>query len=76
MTTKHVSNILYTIRGKEVLTSPIETDAVSQMLTHYANIAYRINKGFDIDEQSGRIYDRDAMKLWSRTYEPGWEPKL
>ncbi len=76
MTTKHVSNFFNTIRGKEVLTSPIETGAISQMLTHYANIAYRINKGFEIDDNNGRIYDRDAMKLWSRTYEPGWEPKL
>ena len=28
------------------------------------------------DENTGRIFDRDAMKLWSRSYEPGWEPKL
>ena len=46
------------------------------MLTHYANIAYRINRGFEVDENSGKIYDREAMKLWSRTYEPGWEPTL
>ena len=30
----------------------------------------------DVDENTGRIFDRDAMKLWSREYEPGWEPKL
>ena len=76
LTTRHVINFFDAIRGKEKLTSSIEVGAVSQMLTHYANISYRINKGFNVDENSGKIFDRDAMKLWSRTYEPGWEPKL
>lgn len=76
LTTRHVTNFFDAIRGKEKLTSSIEVGAVSQMLTHYANIAYRINKGFNVDENSGKIFDRDAMKLWSRTYEPGWEPKI
>ncbi|TBN03680.1 Gfo/Idh/MocA family oxidoreductase [Hyunsoonleella flava] len=76
LSTRHAVNFFNTIRGKEELTSPIDVGAMSQMLTHYANISYRINKGFDVDEHSGRIFDREAMKLWSRTYEPGWEPKL
>jgi len=76
LTTRHVTNFFDAIRGKQKLTSSIEVGAVSQMLTHYANISYRINKGFNVDENSGKIYDRDAMKLWSRTYEPGWEPKI
>ena len=75
LSTRHVINFFETIRGKESLTSPIEQGVVSQMLTHYANIASRINKSFEIDELTGRIYDRDAMKLWSRKYEPGWEIK-
>ena len=45
------------------------------MLTHYANIASRIDDSFEIDETTGRIFNREAMKLWSRTYEPGWEIK-
>lgn len=76
LTTRHSVNFFETIRGKEKLTSPIQQGALSQSLTHYANIASRINKSFDIDQETGRIYDREAMKLWSRTYEPGWEPKL
>jgi len=76
LSTLHSVNFFDAIRGKADLTSPIEQGAVSQMLTHYANIAYRIGKGFDVDSETGRIYDRDAMKLWSREYEPGWEPKL
>ena len=76
LTTRHVTNFFDAIRGKAKLTSSIEVGAISQMMTHYANISYRINKGFNVDENSGKIFDRDAMKLWSRTYEPGWEPKI
>lgn len=76
LSTLHTVNFFNAIRGKEDLTSPIEIGAKSQMLTHYANISYRIDKGFDVDEQTGKIYDREAMKLWSRAYEPGWEPKI
>lgn len=76
VTTAHMLNFFDTIRGKEKLTAPIDDASVSMAMVHYANIAYRVNKGFAIDENTGRIYDREAMKLWSRTYEPGWEIKL
>ncbi|NER17827.1 Gfo/Idh/MocA family protein [Spongiivirga citrea] len=76
LTTMHSVNFFETIRGKQKLNSPIDEGAISQMLTHYANIAYRIDKSFEVDEVSGRIFDREAMRLWSRAYQPGWEPKL
>ncbi len=76
MTTAHVVNFFNTIRGKDKLNSPIDQGATSQAMVHYANIASRIGKGFDVDDISGRMYDRDAMKLWKREYAPGWEPKL
>jgi len=76
MTTGHVINFFETIRGKEKLTAPIDDASISMAMVHYLNLAYRIGKGFDIDDKSGRMYDRDAMKLWGRDYEPGWEPKI
>ncbi len=76
LSTLHAVNFFDAIRGKAKLTSPIDQGAISQMLTHYANISSRIGKSFEVDENNGYIYDRDAMKLWSRDYEPGWEPKL
>ena len=76
LSTRHAVNFFDAIRGKEALTSHIEVGAISQMLTHYANIAYRIDKGFNVDANTGSIFDREAMELWKRTYEPGWEPKL
>ena len=76
MTTAHVENFFDVIRGKGELNAPIAEGAVSQAMVHYSNIAYRIGKGFDIDDVTGKMYDRDAMKLWGRDYEPGWEPSL
>ena len=71
--TKHAQNFFDTIRGKAKLTAPIDDASKSMAMVHYANIAYRINSGFEIDDQTGLMYNREAMKLWSRTYEPGWE---
>lgn len=45
-------------------------------MIHYSGIAYRIGKGFGVGDDIGRMFDRDAMKLWSRDYEPGWELKF
>ncbi len=73
-TNAHMINFFNTIRGKEKLTSPIEIGAKSNLLINYANIAYRIGKSFKIDSDTGRTSDREAIKLWSRDYEPGWEP--
>lgn len=74
--TKHAQNFFDAIRGKAKLTAPIDDASKSMAMVHYANIAYRINSGFDVDDKTGLIYNREAMKLWSRTYEPGWEPKI
>ena len=75
LTTLHATNFFNAIRGNGELTSPIDQGATSQLLTHYANIAHRIDNSFEVDENTGRIFNREAMKLWSRTYEPGWEIK-
>lgn len=76
MTTGHVINFFDTIRGKAKLNAPIDDATHSQAMVHYSNIAYRIGKGYDIDEKTGRMFDRDAMKLWGREYQPGWKPTL
>lgn len=76
MSTTHVVNFFDAVRGKGELNSPIDDGAVTMSMVHYSNIAYRIGKGFDIDDQTGKMYDRDAMKLWGRDYEPGWEPTI
>jgi predicted dehydrogenase len=76
MSTMHVVNFLEAIRGKETLRSPIDEGVISTHLGHLANIASRIGKGFDVNTRTGQALDRDALSLWSREYEPGWEPKI
>lgn len=73
MSTNHIHNFFEAIRGKAGQHSPIHEGAISTNLCHYANVAYRTGKGFDVDTETGKIYDREAMKLWKREYEPGWE---
>src|SRR5690625_738976 len=70
----HVTNYLGAIRGTAEQNSPIEEGNKSAMLCHLMNISARTGKGLDIDSRNGRIYDREGMALWSREYEPGWEP--
>ncbi len=76
MSTAHVMNFFDTIRGKAKPNGPISDGTITMAMVHYANIASRIGKGFDINEKNGKMLDDDAMKLWSRDYENGWEPKL
>lgn len=76
MSTRHVQNFFEAIRGKEKQNSPIDEGAKSTLLCHLANIAYRTKKSFAVDTKNGHIQDKDAMKLWSREYEKGWEPKI
>lgn len=74
MTTRHVMNFFEAVRGKAKQASTIEEGARSVLLCHLANIAYRTNKSFAVDSKNGHIKDAEAMKLWSRQYEKGWEP--
>jgi len=71
----HAENFFNAIRGTETLKAPIDDASISMAMVHYANVAYRINSGFDINEK-GKMLDKKAMELWSREYEKGWEIKL
>jgi predicted dehydrogenase len=76
MSTRHVFNFFQAIRGKESLRAPIDDAVISTHLGHLANIASRIGRGFDVNVRNGQALDRAALDLWSREYEPGWEPKV
>jgi len=46
-------------------------------LMQLGNIAQRVGHSLEIDHENGHILrDKDAQKLWSRSYENGWEMKL
>jgi predicted dehydrogenase len=76
MSTLHVVNFFDAIRGKAKLNSPIDEGAKSTHLCHLANIASRTGKEFKVDTKTGRIDDKEAMKLWGREYAKGWEPRI
>ena len=76
MTTLHIENFFNAIRGKAKPDSPIDEGGKSTLLCHLANIASRTGKELEINTANGHILDKDAMKLWGRTYEPGWEPEI
>lgn len=77
MSTKHAVNFFDTIRGTaKEQHSPIDEGAKSVHMCHLANIAYRVDKPLEINTSDGRIDDSDAMELWGRDYEEGWEPEV
>lgn len=77
MSTLHVQNFFEAIRGKEEQKSPIDEGATSTLMCHLSNIAYRTGEVLECDPTNGHITNsKAAMKLWSRDYEKGWEPKF
>jgi hypothetical protein len=74
---EHIVNFLDALReGRTTgLACAIEDAHKSTMLCHLGNIAQRTGRALRCDPATGHILeDEDAMKFWSREYEPGWEP--
>jgi len=77
MDTAHVANFIETVRGNQQLNCPITEGHQSVTLLHLGNIAWRVGRELHCDPANGHILkDSDAMKLWRRKYEPGWEPQV
>jgi predicted dehydrogenase len=73
----HIQNFCDTIRGKASLHAPINEGHISTLLPQLGNIAYRTGRALNCDPANGRILnDAEALKLWRRDYEKGWEPRL
>jgi predicted dehydrogenase len=73
----HLQNFVDAIRGDAKLTAPIIEGHKSTLLPQLGNIAYRAGRVLNCNPENGHILnDKEAAKLWSRTYERGWEVKL
>jgi predicted dehydrogenase len=73
----NVPNFLAAIRQTAQLTSEIEEAHKSTLICHLGNIAYRTKRTLHCDPANGHIQDdAAAIALWTREYEPGWEPKI
>lgn len=72
-----LQNFVDSIRGKETLSLPISEGHKSTLLPQLGNISHRVGRTLACDPNNGHILnDPEASKLWSRTYEKGWEMKL
>jgi len=73
----HFNNFIEAIRGNTKINSPVDEGHKSILLCHLANIAQRTGRTLHCDPSNGHIQnDKEAMMLWGRTYEKGWEPKV
>jgi predicted dehydrogenase len=73
----HADNFLQAIRDDKPLNlnAEILEGYKSTLLCHLGNIAWRSGRVLNCSPTDGRILgDEKAMALWSREYEPGWEP--
>jgi len=77
MTDAHFANFIAAIQKGEKLNAPIDVGNVSVTILQVSNIAWEVNRELHLDTKDGRIQnDAEAMKMWSREYEKGWEPRL
>ncbi len=74
---EHILNFLTAIRNDTplALNAEIAEGHKSTLLCHLGNIAQRTGRALTCRRADGHIVgDEKAMELWSRDYEPGWEP--
>jgi len=77
MTDAHFANFIAAIRNGEKLNAPIEVGNVAVTMLQLSNIAWTVNRELHLDPKDGRIQDDpEAMRMWSREYQPGWEPHV
>jgi predicted dehydrogenase len=77
MTDAHFANFIAAIRNGERLNAPIAVGNMSVTMLQLSNIAWEVNRELHLDQHDGKIQgDSEAMKMWSREYEKGWEPHV
>jgi len=73
----HVINFFDAITKGTPLFMTAENGHCCTLLMQLANISVRTGRMLQINPDNGHIIsDNDAQQYWSRSYEPGWEPKV
>ena len=73
----HIRNMFNAIKNGEELNADIVSGHKSTLLMQLGNIAQRTGRSLNINPENGHIIkDREANKLWKRSYEKGWEMNL
>jgi predicted dehydrogenase len=77
MTDAHFANFIAGIRNGQKLNAPVSVGNISVTMLQISNIAWDVNRELHLDTKDGRIQgDPEAMKMWGREYEDGWEPHV
>jgi predicted dehydrogenase len=77
MTDAHFANFIAGIRKGEKLNAPVSEGNIAVTMLQLSNIAWEVNRELQLDPKNGHIQgDPEAMKMWQREYEKGWEPHL
>jgi len=73
----HVANFLDSVRTGKMPNADCEIGRRSTLLVQLGNISWRTKQTLEIDPANGHILNNTvAQQLWSREYQPGWEPKV
>jgi len=77
MDSLHMADFLDAIRKNRRPNCDVEQGFKSVVAMQLGNISWRVGRDLKIDPKNGHIIgDPEAQKLWGRTYEKGWEPKV
>ena len=77
MDSLHMADFLDAIRNHRQPNCDVESGHKSIVGMQLGNIAWRLGRDLKLDPKNGHIIgDPEAQKLWGRTYEKGWEPKI
>jgi predicted dehydrogenase len=74
----HFRNFINAVTNDTPLNAEVAEGHKSVLLCHLGNISQRVGRTLNCSASEGGkiINDKDAQKLWTRDYQPGWEPKL
>ena len=77
MTDAHFANFIAGIRKGEKLNAPVSVGNVAVTMLQLSNIAWELNRELHLDPADGKVKnDPQAMAMWDREYEKGWEPRI
>ncbi|HEY1271599.1 MAG TPA: Gfo/Idh/MocA family oxidoreductase [Terriglobales bacterium] len=77
MTDAHFANFIAGIKKGEKLRAPVSEGNVAVTMLQLSNIAWEVNRELHLDRGNARILnDPQAMKMWGREYQQGWEPHI
>lgn len=76
LTDLHIANFVAAVRGEETLRAPIAEGRKSQLMCHLANIAHHTGEVLTLEGSRLASASDRVRSMWSREYEPGWEPSV